>query len=62
LKCGVQLTCEVVLEPNVDDPRLTPGDPAVVSESMVRPAPCIESLPDKDGQTAGPVEHNNGGV
>jgi hypothetical protein len=23
---------------------------------MVRPAPCIESLPDKGGQTACPVE------
>ncbi|MCI38850.1 hypothetical protein A2U01_0060079, partial [Trifolium medium] len=49
------LTCEVVLEPNVDDPRLPPRDPAVVSESIVRPTPCIESLPDKDGQATGPV-------
>ncbi|PNX82808.1 hypothetical protein L195_g038843 [Trifolium pratense] len=27
---------------------------------MVRPTPCIESLPDKGGQAAGPVEHING--
>ncbi|MCH99158.1 hypothetical protein A2U01_0020169, partial [Trifolium medium] len=25
----------------------------------VRPARCIESVPDKCGQTAGPVEHSN---
>ncbi|PNX83241.1 hypothetical protein L195_g039281 [Trifolium pratense] len=42
-------------------PRLSPGDdPTVVSESMVRRrvrlTPCIESLPDKGGQAAGPVE------
>ncbi|MCI56614.1 hypothetical protein A2U01_0077865 [Trifolium medium] len=28
----------------------------------VRPAPCIESLPDNGGQAAGPVEHSNGGT
>ncbi|PNX94529.1 hypothetical protein L195_g017706 [Trifolium pratense] len=28
-------------------------------QRMVRPAPCIESLPDIDGQTADPVEHRN---
>ncbi|KAK2372538.1 hypothetical protein QL285_073659 [Trifolium repens] len=36
------------------------GDPTVVSEPMVRrrvrPAPSIESLPDKGGQAACPVE------
>ncbi|MCI91959.1 hypothetical protein A2U01_0113255, partial [Trifolium medium] len=42
-------------------PRLPPrGDPTVVSESMVRRrvelAPCVESLPDKGGQAASPVE------
>ncbi|MCI65491.1 hypothetical protein A2U01_0086749, partial [Trifolium medium] len=26
----------------------------------IRPAPCIESLSDKDGQTASPVEHSDG--
>ncbi|MCI80479.1 hypothetical protein A2U01_0101750, partial [Trifolium medium] len=35
-------------------------DPTVVSEPMVRrrvrPAACIESLPDKGGQAASPVE------
>ncbi|MCI51204.1 hypothetical protein A2U01_0072448, partial [Trifolium medium] len=50
-----------VLKSNVDDPRLQPrDDPTVVSESMVprrvRTAPCIESLPSKCGQVAGPVE------
>ncbi|MCI69544.1 hypothetical protein A2U01_0090807, partial [Trifolium medium] len=34
--------------------------PTVVPESMVRrrvrPTPCIESLPDKGGQAASPVE------
>ncbi|MCI36792.1 hypothetical protein A2U01_0058015, partial [Trifolium medium] len=47
-------------EPNVDDHRLPPRDPSVVSESMVRrkirPAPCIESLSDKGSQAACPVE------
>ncbi|CAJ2649519.1 unnamed protein product [Trifolium pratense] len=42
-------------------PRLPPrDDPTVVSEPMVRRrvelAPCIESLPDKGGQAASPVE------
>ncbi|PNX75886.1 hypothetical protein L195_g031830 [Trifolium pratense] len=51
----------VVLKPNVDDPRLPPrDDPTVASEPMVprrvELSPCIESLPDKDGQAAGPVE------
>ncbi|MCI75868.1 hypothetical protein A2U01_0097137, partial [Trifolium medium] len=33
----------------------------MVSEPMVvDPAPCIESLPNIGGQTASPVEHNNG--
>ncbi|MCI90671.1 hypothetical protein A2U01_0111965, partial [Trifolium medium] len=25
-------------------------------------APCIESLPDKGGQAAGPVDHSNSGT
>ncbi|MCI20012.1 hypothetical protein A2U01_0041172, partial [Trifolium medium] len=44
-------------------PRLPPRDPTVVLKLMVRkrvrPTPCIESLPDKGGQTVGPVEHSN---
>ncbi|MCI19465.1 hypothetical protein A2U01_0040621, partial [Trifolium medium] len=56
--CGVRLTCEVVLNPNVDDLRLPPRDPTVVSEPMVprrvRPALCIENLPDKGGEAVGP--------
>ncbi|MCI68867.1 hypothetical protein A2U01_0090128 [Trifolium medium] len=43
-------------------PRLPRRNPTAVSESMVRPrvrpAPCIESLPNKGGQTACPVECN----
>ncbi|MCI90835.1 hypothetical protein A2U01_0112129, partial [Trifolium medium] len=44
-------------------PRLPPrDDPTVVLESMVRrmvrPSPCIESLPDNGGQAVGPVEHS----
>ncbi|PNX69994.1 hypothetical protein L195_g057024 [Trifolium pratense] len=39
-------------------PRLPPRDPTVVSEPIVRqrvrPAPCIESLPNKGGQEACP--------
>ncbi|MCI95415.1 hypothetical protein A2U01_0116713 [Trifolium medium] len=38
-------------------------DPTVVSEPIVIDlAPCIESIPDKGGQAAGPVEHSNGGI
>ncbi|MCI44846.1 hypothetical protein A2U01_0066085, partial [Trifolium medium] len=53
----------VVLEPNVDDPRLpSRDDPIVVSKPMVRrkvrPTPCIENLPDDGGQTADSVEHS----
>ncbi|MCI40948.1 hypothetical protein A2U01_0062181 [Trifolium medium] len=44
----------------MDDPRLPPRDPTVVSEPMVRrmvrPASCIESLPNKGGQTAYLIE------
>ncbi|MCI27897.1 hypothetical protein A2U01_0049097, partial [Trifolium medium] len=40
--------------------RLPPRDPTMVSEPMIRrrvqPTPCIESLPDKGGQTACSVE------
>ncbi|MCI93276.1 hypothetical protein A2U01_0114574, partial [Trifolium medium] len=57
----------VVLKPNVDDLRLPHRDPTVVSEPMVRrrvrPDPCIESLLDKGGQAACPVEcSGNGGA
>jgi hypothetical protein len=40
------------------------GGPTVVSEPMVRDrAPCVESLPDKGGQAAGPVvQVANGGT
>ncbi|MCI40261.1 hypothetical protein A2U01_0061494, partial [Trifolium medium] len=48
---------------NVDDPPAAPSrDPTMVSKPMVRPTSCIESLPDKGGQAAGPDEHNNGGT
>ncbi|MCI55853.1 hypothetical protein A2U01_0077104, partial [Trifolium medium] len=47
-------------------PELPRTPQQVVSETMVRrrvqPAPCIESLPDKGGHAAGPVEHNNDGT
>ncbi|MCI95770.1 hypothetical protein A2U01_0117069 [Trifolium medium] len=48
-------------------PLAAPRDPTVVSESVVRRrvrlTPCIESLPDKCGQAACPVEcSGNGGA
>ncbi|MCI36811.1 hypothetical protein A2U01_0058034, partial [Trifolium medium] len=51
----------VVLSPMWMIPGCPPlGDPTVVSEPMIqqriRPAPCIESFPDKGGQAACPVE------
>ncbi|MCI49672.1 hypothetical protein A2U01_0070916, partial [Trifolium medium] len=46
--------------PNVDDPRLLSPMPMV--RRRVRPALCFESLPDKSGQTADPVEHINSGT
>jgi hypothetical protein len=50
----------VVLKSNVSDPRLSLGDPTTVSELMVwrrvQLAPCIESLPNKGGQTMCSVE------
>ncbi|MCI34605.1 hypothetical protein A2U01_0055825, partial [Trifolium medium] len=64
LRFWVKMWCPTHLyscsEPNVDDSRLPPRDPTVVSESMVqrmvRPATYIESLSNKGGQAASPVE------
>jgi hypothetical protein len=47
----------------VDDLQLPPRDQTVVSEMMLRrkvqTTPYIKKNPDKGGQTADPVQHNN---